>query len=136
MPLMSDSLEANTFSATVECSDKAILNFERNTPLTYFNRGVQRGIFYVQSVTREGPTIYTISATSAIGLLIEGLHYGGIYTGQTVTEVLPSICGTVPYVVKTNLRDIALYGWLPIAFPRDNLAQVLFTIGRIYPHRP
>ena len=45
MPLMSDSLEANTFSATVECSDKAILNFERNTPLTYFNRGVQRGIF-------------------------------------------------------------------------------------------
>ena len=129
MPLMSDSLEANTFSATVECSDKAILNFERNTPLTYFNRGVQRGIFYVQSVTREGPTIYTISATSAIGLLIEGLHYGGIYTGQTVTEVLPSICGTVPYVVKTNLRDIALYGWLPIASPRDNLAQVLFAIG-------
>ena len=129
MPLMSDSLEANTFSATVECSDKTILNFERNTPLTYFNRGVQRGIFYVQSVTREGPTRYTISATSAIGLLIEGLHYGGIYTGQTVTEVLPSICGTVPYVVKTNLQDIALYGWLPIASPRDNLAQVLFAIG-------
>ena len=129
--LMSDTLEANTFSATVECADREIIEFERNAPLTYYHRGVQRGIYYVQSVTRVGPTTYTISATSAIGLLIEGLHYGGIYTGQTVAEVLPSICGTVPYVVKTNLRDIALYGWLPIASPRDNLAQVLFAVGAV-----
>ena len=129
MSLMSDSLEANTFSATVECSDKTILDFERNAPLTYYSRGRQKGIFYIQSITRVGPTEYTLSATSAIGLLIEGLHYGGIYTGQTVAEVLPSICGTVPYVIKMDLRDIALYGWLPVATPRDNLSQVLFAIG-------
>lgn len=127
--LMSDTLEANTISATVECSDKSIIDFERNTPLTYYSRGQQKGIFYVQSISRIGPELYEISATSAIGLLIEGLHYGGIYTGQTVAEVLPGICGTVPYVIKTNLRDIALYGWLPVATPRDNLAQVLFAIG-------
>lgn len=131
MSLISDSLEANTFEATVECADKTILDFERNTPLTYFNRGRQIGIFYVQSITRNGPTNYTISATSAIGMLIEGLHYGGIYTGQIVAEVLPSICGTVPFVVKTNLREIALYGWLPVASPRDNLSQVLFAIGAV-----
>ena len=131
MSLISDSLEANTFEATVECPDKSILDFARNTPLTYFNRGRQIGIFYVQSITRNGPTHYTISATSAIGMLIEGLHYGGIYTGQTVAEILPSICGTVPYTVKTNLRDIALYGWLPVASPRDNLSQVLFAVGAI-----
>lgn len=129
--LMSDALEANTFTATVECSDKSILDFERNSPLTYFSLGKQIGVFYVQSITREGPTTYTISATSAIGFLIEGLHYGGIYTGQTVAEVLPSICGTVPYVVKTNLRETALYGWLPVASPRDNLSQVLFAIGAV-----
>ena len=40
MSLMSDSLEANTFSATVECADRTILDFQRNTPLTYFFRGV------------------------------------------------------------------------------------------------
>lgn len=131
MALMSDSLEANTFSATVECADRSIIDFQRNAPLTYYYKGIQRGIFYVQSITREGPTTYTISATSAIGLLIDGLHYGGIYTGQTVAEVLPSICGTVPYVVKTNLRDIALYGWLPVASPRNNLSQVLFAIGAV-----
>lgn len=131
MALMSDALEANTFSATVECTDSSIIDFQRNAPLTYYYKGRQRGIFYVQSVTREGPTTYTISATSAIGLLIEGLHYGGIYTGQTVEQVIPSICGTVPYAIKTNLRDIALYGWLPVASPRDNLSQVLFAIGAV-----
>lgn len=129
MSLMSDALEANSFTATVKCSDRSIIDFERNAPLTYYYQERQRGIFYVQSITRNGPTSYTISATSAIGLLIDGLHYGGLYTGQTVAEILPSICGTVPYVIKTNLRDIALYGWLPVASPRDNLSQVLFAIG-------
>lgn len=127
--LMSDSLEANTFTADVDCTDRSIIDFERNAPLVYSHKGVQVGIFYVQDIVRIGPTTYTISATSAIGMLIEGLHYGGIYSGETVEEILPGICGSVPYEVKTNLRDTALYGWLPVASPRDNLSQVLFAIG-------
>ena len=67
---------------------------------------------------------------SAIGRLIHGeQHYGGIYTGQTVGQVIPEICGPVPCVVKTNLQDVQIYGWLPIASRRDNLAQVLFAVG-------
>lgn len=127
--LMSDSLEANTFTADVDCADRSVIDFERNAPLVYSHKGMQVGIFYVQDIVRIGPTTYTISATSAIGLLIEGLHYGGIYSGETVEEILPGICGNVPYEVKTNLRDTALYGWLPVASPRDNLSQVLFAIG-------
>ena len=127
--LMSDSLEANTFTADVECENRTIVNFERNAPLVYSHKGVQIGIFYVQDIVRIGPTTYTISATSAIGMLIEGLHYGGIYNGETVAEILPSICGSVPYEVKSSLQNIALYGWLPVASPRDILSQVLFAIG-------
>lgn len=127
--LMSSVLEPNTFSAIIETDDESIVDFERNAPLVYYYKNEKKGIFYVQDIKRTSSTLYKISATSAIGLLIEGLHYGGIYTGQTVAEVLPSICGTVPYVIKTNLQDIALYGWLPVATPRDNLSQVLFAIG-------
>lgn len=127
--LLSDALEANTLSATVTCADKAILDFVRNAPLTYYHRERQVGIFYVQSITRIGPTAYTLEATSAIGLMIEGLHYGGIYAGETLAELVADICGSIPYVVKSDLQDIALYGWLPVASPRDNLAQVLFAVG-------
>lgn len=127
--LLFDSLEASTFQATIVCYDKKILNFERNTPLTYYSRGWKIGIFYVQNIVRTGPVTYEISATSAIGLLINGLHYGGVYQGETLQSLVADICGSVPHVVKTDLREIALYGWLPVASPRDNLAQVLFAAG-------
>lgn len=127
--LLNSSLEVNVLSATVECDDRSILDFERNTPLSYYTQPDRPMIFRVQSIKRAGPNTYAISATSTLGLLSEGQHYGGIYTGQTAQEVIASICGTVPFTIKHNLEEIKLYGWLPIASPRDNLVQVLFAIG-------
>lgn len=127
--LLSSALEVNTLSAVVECSDPSILNFERNAPLRYYTRPDQPMIFRVQNIERAGPETYHISATSTLGLLTEGKHYGGIYTGQTAQEIIASICGSVPFIIKNNLAGTKLYGWLPIAAPRDNLSQVLFAIG-------
>lgn len=127
--LLASQLQVNSFEATVRCTDPAILDFERNSKLTYLYNGRQRGIFYVQSIKRAGPELYEISATSTLGLLSEGQHMGGIYTGQTAEEVIANICGTVAFEIKHALKKIKLYGWLPIAAPRDNLAQVLFAIG-------
>lgn len=127
--LLSSSLEANTLSVVIETEDRTITEFERNAPIVYFYDDVQTGVFYVKSIDRNGPNTYKISATSAIGLLSENQHYGGIYSGETASELLASICGTIPYEIKTNLADIKLYGWLPIATARDNLSQVLFAIG-------
>lgn len=127
--LLHSELEPNYFETEVECSDPTILDFQRNAPLKYYNGGDMIGIFYVQSIKRASATTYTIKADSTIALLNDRQHYGGIYTGQTVEDVLPSICGTIPYIIKTNLRSFSLYGYLPIATCRDNLAQVLFAIG-------
>ena len=128
--LIADSLEPNTLNATVRCSDSSILEFEQDTRLTYVHSTDLPAYFYIQDITRTGPDEYAISAMSAIGRLIHGAqHYGGIYTGQTVGQVIPEICGPVPCVVKTNLQDVQIYGWLPIASRRDNLAQILFAVG-------
>lgn len=127
--LLGDSLSINTLEFDVESDDSTLTQFKRNDPVIYEHNGKQIGIFYVQNIERIGATTYSFSAVSALGILAEGKHYGGIYTGQTVAEILPDICGTVPYEIKTNLTEIKLYGWLPIASPRDNLAQVLFAIG-------
>ena len=129
--LLGDSLSINTLEFDVESDDSTLTQFKRNDPVIYEHNGKQIGIFYVQNIERIGATTYSFSAVSALGILAEGKHYGGIYTGQTVAEILPGICGTVPYEIKTNLTEIKLYGWLPIASPRDNLAQVLFSIGAV-----
>lgn len=128
--LIADSLEPNTLNATVRCSDSSILEFEQDTRLTYIHGTDLPAYFYIQDITRTGPDEYAISAMSAIGRLIHGeQHYGGIYTGQTVGQVIPEICGPVTCIVKTNLQDVQIYGWLPIASRRDNLAQILFAVG-------
>ena len=132
--LPSASLGINTLEATVKCSDPTIATFAQNDPVTYFYKGNQRGIYYIQSVERIGPERYTLTAVSTLGLLAQKRHPGGIYTGQTVQEVVTDICGDIPVIIKSNLANIALYGWLPYVAPpktsaKDNLSQVLFAIG-------
>lgn len=132
--LPSMQLEANTFTAIVKSDDTTLTQFTRNTPLEYYHKDRLICITYVQTVDRVGPNKYKFYGTSAIGRLIEQPHAGGIYTGQTAEEIITDICGPVPVIIKSSLKGIKLYGWLPYASPpkrsaRDNLVQVLFSIG-------
>ena len=127
--LLSASLEIDTFEFEVLSSDTTLTQFVRNTPLTYYHDDVQMGIFYVQKISRTTVCTYRFECTSTIGLLDESYHNGGIYTGETVKEVVEDICGPYPVWIKTNIQNIQLYGWLPIATRRENLSQVLFAIG-------
>ena len=132
--LIADELQADTIELEVKCSDKDIVVFTENAPLQYYRENLLRSTYYVQSIKRIGDDKYTISADSAMGLLMKRLHVGGIYTGQTVKEVVNEVCGNIPILVKTVFADTKLYGWLPYCKPpkssaRNNLAQVLYAIG-------
>lgn len=127
--LRADALEADTLDITVLSESGTIRNFKKNDKIEYFRSDSRVGVYYLQSVTRVGPKLYTLSALSAVGLLIVRPHRGGIYTGQTVAEVVAEICGDIPILIETVYRNIKLYGWLPIASARDSLVQVLFAIG-------
>lgn len=123
------SIGIDTLEIEVKCQDPSIINFVQNTPITYFHQSRQMGIFYVQSITRIGPDRYTIYGISSVGRLDQRQHYGGIYTGETVEEIVSDICGNIPFVIKSSLAKTKLYGWLPIRSARENLAQVLFAAG-------
>lgn len=137
--LRSDSLEANSLTVTVFSNDKAIMGFAKNDKVEYFRNGHRVGVYYLQTVERVGSDAYTLSALSALGRLITMRHVGGIYTGQTVAEVVPQICGPVEVMIESVYASRQLYGYLPYSNPdtrtgngrsaRDNLSQVLFAIG-------
>lgn len=137
--LRSDSLEANSLTVTVYSSDKSIMDFAKHDKVEYFRNGHRVGVYYLQTVERVGSDSYTLSALSALGRLITMRHVGGIYTGQTVAEVVPQICGPVEVMIESVYASRQLYGYLPYSNPdkekgngqsaRDNLAQVLFAIG-------
>lgn len=145
--LVSSQLEADTLTATVRTKDPSIVRFKKNTPLRFHRvesatqvlaggqmQNLMQKIFYLQSVDRNGPDVYTLYAVSSIGLLAERPHKGGVYSGESAESVIRGICGEVQVLVKSNLKYIPVYGWLPYAKPphssaRDNLSQVLFALG-------
>ena len=138
--LSCESISADTLTAVVRCNDPTIMAFVKNDPIRVWENDSDASMqtYYLRSITRTGATSYRLVAWSAVGLLAAMAHRGGIYTGQTVAEVVKEICGNVPVVVKSVFANTKLYGWLPYCQPkadrrgksaRDNLVQVLFAIG-------
>ncbi|HJA63541.1 MAG TPA: hypothetical protein H9719_05325, partial [Candidatus Intestinimonas stercoravium] len=131
--LLYDALEIGTFSVELYLTPDVgavLTDFSRNAKLLYYHRDQLWGTYYVERVTRTGKYTYEIAANDALSLLDQSSHMGGIYTGQTVAEVVAEICN-IPYLIQSKLSDIKLYGWLPIAARRSNLAQVLFAVGAV-----
>ena len=138
--LSCESISADTLTAVVRCNDPTIMAFAKNDPIRVWENDSDASMqtYYLRSITRTGATSYRLVAWSAVGLLAAMAHKGGMYTGQTVAEVVKEICGNVPVVVKSVFANTKLYGWLPYCQPkadgrgksaRDNLVQVLFAIG-------
>lgn len=134
LSLLYDALEIGTFFVELYLTDPgvgaALAEFRRNAKLLYYHRDKLRGTYYVESVARTGMYTYEITANDALSLLDQSNHMGGIYTGQTVAQVAAEICN-IPYLIQSKLAGIKLYGWLPIASRRSNLAQVLFAVGGV-----
>lgn len=137
MDLTSTSSGVDSISIEVKCADPSIAVFRMNAPMVYthLQKGVfRRTLYYLQSVSRTGPDHYALYGLTPAGRLTKIPHAGGVYTGQPAEAVIKDICGGLPVIVKTSLREIPIYGWLPYAKPpkssaRDNLAQVLFALG-------
>jgi hypothetical protein len=138
--LSCESISADTLTVVVRCDDPSIMSFQKNDAIRFWENDSNASMqtYYLRSIERTGATAYKIVAWSAVGLLATIPHKGGIYTGQTVSDVISDICGSVPVVVKSVFANVKLYGWLPYCQPktngqgksaRDNLAQVLFAIG-------
>lgn len=85
---------------------------------------------YVETITRTGREQWEFRCISGIGLLLSSYHYGGIYTGETLAELVADIIhGIIPYTLDSELGATPMYGWLPKATRRDNLRNVLFAVG-------
>lgn len=106
------------------------VEYEYGTLAYYYHDNKLVGKFYVSEVERTGKNTYTISCVSAIGLLDTTTHYGGMYTGQSVQDVVEDIVGgVVPCTVMYPFANQSVYGYLPIDTRRNNLHQLLFAMG-------
>lgn len=116
---------------TVYCTSGINLsNYTYGAPLLWYHGDELRGKYYIENIRRVGKELFEISAFSAIGLIANSKHYGGIYSGATVSSVISDIIGgAFAYTLDPDLASLPLYGWLPVDTRRGNLHQVLFAIG-------
>lgn len=100
------------------------------TPVIYRHNGELVGKFYMSNLQQSGKTQYIINCVSAIGLLSNTKHYGGIYFGVKVSVLAAEIIGgAISYTIDPALANQLIYGWLPIATRRENLHQLLFAMS-------
>lgn len=126
-----DTVSVEVCTKTIGAQLSALPN---NTPIIVYRGGEIKARFVSSGVSRIGPVTYQLTGRSPMGALTRMVHTGGIYTGETVEEVVKEICGNIPSLIKSVYAGVKLYGWLPYAdgkerSARDNLAQVLFAIG-------
>ena len=126
-----DTVSVEVCTTTIGAQLSALPN---NTPIIVYRGDEIKARFVSSGVSRIGPVTYQLTGRSPMGALTGMVHTGGIYTGQTVEDVVKEICGNIPSLIKSVYAGVKLYGWLPYAdgkerSARDNLAQVLFAIG-------
>lgn len=130
--LLASSLEVETLEFSVYSTDPTVSQFTVDSEVILSHNSQRLKTFFLQSVSRESKYIYRFEAVSAAGVLDKRDYYGGIYTGQTVRDVVADICKNFPVSVASNVAGIKLYGWLPISTRREALAQVLFAISAAF----
>lgn len=100
------------------------------TPFRWECDGRLIASFYCLQPTRIGRWTWQISAVSGVGLLDNLDHVGGIYAGETFSEVAAEIIGgAFPFTVAPALAEQKVYGWLPYAKRRANLHRLLMALG-------
>ncbi|SHI24841.1 hypothetical protein SAMN02745823_03880, partial [Sporobacter termitidis DSM 10068] len=79
--------------------------------------------------SRIGATKYDFPSFSAIGILDNRRHYGGMYSEVPAGTIIAELMGDIPYTIQPDVAASPVTNWLPVASCRENLHQVLFVIG-------
>lgn len=110
--------------------DTDLASVPYGTEVKFYHNNEFFAKFYINKSCRTGIYSYEFECISAIGLLANTKHYGGLVEGASVGELAGNIIGDeIPFTVEDCLSNVRLYGWLPVASKRDNLHQLLLACG-------
>lgn len=107
-----------------------IRNIPYGTPVRFYVDGKINGLFYCNTVDRQGKDLFKINCMSAVGLMNRQRSKGGIYTGQRFDAVAAEIMGDeYSYEIEPDVAELQVFGWLPYSTRRRNLHQLLVAFG-------
>lgn len=113
-----------------------LLSLPYGQQLNVYKDSKLRAVLYLEKVERVSKIRYRISAFSAVGLLENMTDLGGMFNGVRLDTAIWNIVPAGMFTIDNALRDTYIYGWLPRASARDNLRNILFSVGASIVKRP
>lgn len=109
--------------------DGDLMEYTIGEPVQVYKDGAFWREFYLDTITRRRGGIYEFSCVSAVGLLAQQVHRGGLWFSATAGEIIADIMGAMPYTIDGEVSDLIMNGWLPYDTARNNLSRVLLATG-------
>lgn len=90
----------------------------------------QTYLFFSEEIKKTASNLYSVDAVSDIGMLKNGVFYGGVYNGVTLSRLLNEIIGSeFAYAVDDSIKNQQVYGFIPKTTKKEALHNVLFAMG-------
>lgn len=107
-----------------------LTKFQYGDVVEVIHKNGKIGKFYIETVERISSQRILHHCVSAVGLFDKLTDVGGMYNGDRFESAVRNIIGTtVTYTIDDAIIDLPIYGWLPYGTARDNLSQLLFSVG-------
>ena len=114
------------FCTNREYGDIRLLHY--GTPIFFYKDGILIGKYYSQSVKRVSRFEYELNCISAIGLFDTQDYVGRMCEGETFEEIATDIIGgTVPFSCEEDVKNTAIYNWIPYGTKRQALQELMFV---------
>lgn len=87
---------------------------------------------YLKNIERIAKNAYQFNCISAMGLLINREHKGGIYSGlanDTIGSICAELLSGISYTIDADIAAEKVNGRLKIASCRDSLRDLMFAYG-------
>lgn len=128
--LISDMVAVNTLDFVLRNKSSVAFLFQRRQQMRAEYGGELLGVYYISTSEKVGANRYDIHTVDLVGLVeMAGDHYGGLYEGVRAEDLAADILGEgIAWKMDDALKDVPIYGHLPIASRRDNLQQLAFAL--------
>lgn len=132
--LVSSSLPMNVMDANMHLKSTAELMFQKKQPIEAYDGDNLVGVYYIESGTRTGERVYSVSAHDAIGVLEHAPFAGAMWLGDGVSakEAIENVLGEDFVLdISDDAAALPVRGHIPKTTKREALRQIAFATGLV-----
>ena len=126
-----ENLSMNTLDIELNSKSDVGVLFQKTLPMRLYRDNVLVGAFFIDRAEKENTASYKIEAVDYIGLIEKEKFLGGMYSNESVSNIVANILGTIPYQLDETIGARTLTGFIDIQSKREALQKVIFSAGGI-----